>query len=436
MRPMPSFLTSRPLPLAWVSRDAWLIISARSLRGFAQTSIGIVLAIYLDLLGFSLTQIGLFFSFGIAGSALFSVAIVFFGNALGRRKLLAGFTVLTGVTGIALALTDQFVLLAFIAFVGSFNVGGGGPAGPVQPLERASMAETAPAGKRTDMFAIYSMAATGVRAFAALGAALPLLFQSVFDMGELPSYRVLFAGYALASLLGGLLYLMLSPAVEGKVQRRAWTNPFRLPSRRLIFSIAGLFALDAFATRLIMQAIVALWFRNRFGFELDAVAYLFFGSAIMNTVSIWVGAKIANRFGLVNAIVLTHVPAVLTVIAIPFMPTAATAVGLWLTRAFFSQMDVGTKQSYTMAIVDSDERVAMAGVSNVGQSALGIFSPLVALSLLTPLWIGAPFVATGVLKGVYLVGFFLQFRSVRPPEERERAERTAPAPATGREGGG
>ena len=214
------------------------------------------------------------------------------------------------------------------------------------------MAETAPADKRTDMFAIYSMAATGVRAFGALGAALPVLFQSLFDMGELSSFKVMFAGYALTAVLAGVLYLLLSPAVEGKVERRAWTNPFRLPSRRLIFSVAGLFAIDAFATRLIMQAIVALWFVTRFGFELQDVAFLFVGSTIMNTISIWVGAKIANRYGLVNSIVLTHVPAVVTVIAIPFMPTAGWAVALWLTRAFFSQMDVGTKQSYTMAIKD------------------------------------------------------------------------------------
>ena len=435
MRPMSSLFSARPRPLAWISRDAWLIISARSLRGFAQTSIGIVLAIYLDLLGFSLAQIGLFFSFGIAGSALFSVAIVFFGNAVGRRRLLAGFTVLTGVTGVALALTDQFVLLAFIAFVGSFNVGGGGPAGPVQPLERASMAETAPAERRTDMFAIYSMAATGVRAFGALGAALPVVFQGVFGLDELPSFKVMFAGYALVSLAGGLLYLLLSPAVEGKVQRRAWTNPFRLPSRRLIFSIAGLMALDSFATRLVMQAVVALWFHTRFGFELEQVAYLFVGSTIMNTISIWVGAKLANRYGLVNTIVLTHVPAVVTVLAIPFMPTAGTAVALWLARAFFSQMDVGTKQSYTMAIVDSDERVAMAGVSNVAQSGLSIASPTVSFFLWSTISIGAPFVATGIFKSLYLLGFYLLFRGVRPPEEQARADRAA-LPAAGREGGG
>ena len=435
MRPMSSLFTSRPRPLAWITRDAWLIISARSVRGFAQTSIGIVIAIYLDLLGFSAWQIGLFLGFGIAGGTLTSVGIVFLGNALGRRWLLAGFTVLTGLTGVALAMTDQFVLLAFIAFVGSFNVGGGGPAGPVQPLERASMSETAPADKRTDMFAIYSMAATGVRAFGALGAALPVLFQRFFGLGELDSFRVMFGGYALAALVAALLYLLLSPAVEGKVQRRPWTNPFLLPSRRLIFSIAGLLALDSFATRLIMQAIVALWFHTRFGFELEQVAFLFVGSTIMNTISIWVGAKLANRYGLVNSIVLTHVPAVVSVIAIPFMPTAGTAVALWLTRAFFSQMDVGTKQSYTMAIVDSDERVAMAGVSNVAQSGLSIFSPSTTLFLWSAVSIGAPFIATGVLKSVYLLGFYLLFRKVRPPEEQARAD-LATAAATGREGAG
>jgi len=297
------------------------------------------------------------------------------------------------------------------------------------------MAETAPAERRTDMFAIYSMAATGVRAFGALGAALPVVFQGVFGLDELPSFKVMFAGYALVSLAAGLLYLLLSPAVEGKVQRRAWTNPFRLPSRRLIFSIAGLMAVDSFATRLVMHAVVALWFHTRFGFELEQVAYLFVGSTIMNTISIWVGAKLANRYGLVNTIVLTHVPAVVTVFAIPFMPTAGTAVALWLARAFFSQMDVGTKQSYTMAIVDSDERVAMAGVSNVAQSGLSIASPTVSFFLWSAISIGAPFVATGVFKSLYLLGFYLLFRGVRPPEEQARADRAA-LPAAGREGGG
>lgn len=415
-------------PWAWVSRDAWLIIVARALRTFGQASLTILLAIYLDLLGLDLFQIGLFISAGLAGSAVFASLIVFIGDTLGRRRLLTGFTLLAGLASIALALTDQFLLLALVAFVGSFNAAGGGPMGPAQPLEQAALPGTASPERRTELFAIYNIASTGARAIGAAAAGLPILFQGAFDMSETSSYKVMFASYALIAALAAALYAMLSPMVEARTEGRRWTNPLRTPSRRIIFSMAGLFSLDSFGTSLVVQSLVALWFYGHFGVDLGSIAFIFVGSHVMAAVSLWLAAKLASRLGLVNTIVFTHVPAVLLVLILPFMPTATLATACWLARAFFSQMDIPVKQSYTMSVVNADERSAMAGINNVSQSIVRAASPAVATFLWGSVAVAAPFVGSALFKSIYLVGFYLLCRNVLPPEEqrkRDEAQRAA-----------
>ena len=409
-------------PLSWVSRDAWLIILARSLRTFGQSSIIILLAIYLDLLGLRLWQIGVFLSVGSAGGAFFSLVIVFIGDTMGRRRLLVSFSLLTALVGVALALTDQFLLLAAVAFVGSFAVASGGPAGPIQPLEQAALPDTVSEEKRTDLFALTGMIATGVRAAGALAAGLPVFLQSSLGLSELSSYKPMFLGYTLLAALAALSYSFLSPRVEVRGARGGVTNPFRLPSRRIIFSLAGIAALDDFATRLIVHSLVALWFFTRFDVELSTVAFIFFGSNLATAFSLWVAAKLANRIGLLNTIVFTHIPAVLMATAIPFLPSAGLAAAFWMGRGFFSQMDVPTKQSYTMAVVGSHERSALAGTNNVARSIIGTATPSLATLLWSTFSAAVPFVASGALKMAYLATFYFTFRSVRPPEEQRRLE--------------
>jgi MFS family permease len=410
------------MPLGWVTGDAWLIITARSIRSFAQASIVILIGPYLSLLGFGIGRIGLFITIGMAGSAVFTLLVVLFGESIGRRRLMAGFSVLTALTGLALLLTDQYALLALMAFVGAFNVAGGGPAGPVQPLERAAITDTVPPRRRTDLFAVYTATSTWARAFGALAAGSPIVFQRLLDMDEIDSYRVMFAVYTGAALIAGVLYAKVSAAAESGEPPRRFMNPFTLPSRRIIFTISGFGAVDSFATRLVVQTLVALWFKTRFDVDIGEIAIIFFTANVLNALSLWIAAKLANRFGLLNTIVGTHIPAVLAVAALPFMPNAQLAVTLWLVRSFFSQMDGPPKQSYTMAVVNSQERVAVGGISQLSQNTLGALAPTVAALLWSSIWIGAPFVASAIVKTIYLTGFYTSLRNVRPPEEREAAE--------------
>ena len=411
-------------PLGWVTRDAWLIVTARFLRTFAQALIAVFFGIYLIELGYSLVQMGLLVTIGSIGSTLFATLIVFIGDTLGKRRLLIGFTVMMALAGLGYAFTERYTLLAFVSFfVGSLAISGSGPRGPMQPLEQATLPDTTTAEHRTDLFALAGIGERAARLSGTLGAATPAVLVAALGVGEITAFKLMFIGYAVLMLSSAAMYGLLSPRVESLGTGRGWRNPLKLESRKTIFSLAAIFSVDSVATRFVFFSLVGAWFRLEHGFELAEVSYLLAGSTALNMVSLWVAARLANRIGLLNTVVFTHIPAVVFTFAIPFAPTVWLAVVFWFLRAFFSNMDNPPRQSYTMAIVNRDERVAMASITNVSQAAIGAITP----SLATVLWqmvsASAPFVASGALKTIYLVGLYLAFKDVHPPEERERAER-------------
>jgi MFS family permease len=330
---------------------------------------------------------------------------------------------------LALVFVDQFLTLLVVAFLGSLSTGGGGGGeSPAQPLEIASLPDTAPDEKRTDLFAIYNIVAKGGAALGAGAAILPALFQGAFDLTTLDAFRVMFVAFAVLQIIGALLYILLSPGIEGSATERRWSNPFKLPSRRRIFTLTGLFSVDTFTTSMITQSLMAYWFFTKFGMELESLALVFFISQVLAATSIGVAAKVANKIGLLNTMVFTHIPASLFLVAAVFAPTAWLAVLFWQIRAFLAQMDNPTRDSYTMAIVGPEERVAMASIHMVGRSALGAAGPLATGTLWSLFSATVPLVGSAVLKISYDLALYAMFRNVRPPEEEARLRRNAQAP--------
>ena len=405
------------------------MVTARFLRTFAQSSIAVFFAIYLDSLGYSLPQIGLLVTAGSVGSTVFAFLIVFIGESLGRRRLLIGFSLMMGFAGLGFALTDHYLLLAIVSFfVGSVAVSGSGPRGPIQPLETASIPDTTSTEHHTDLFAPSGIVDRAARFLGTLAGALPALFAVMFDISELGGFKIMFVVHTAFMVASAAMYWLLSPAVDRTAGRTRWQNPFALPSRRTIFTLAAIFSVDSTATRFVFFSLVALWFKAKFGLDLAEVSYLLAGSTLMNMVSLWAAARIAKRIGLLNTVVYTHIPAVIFTVAVPFAPSLGLAVFFWFARAFFSQMDAPTRQAYTMAIVNREERVAMASITNVSQAASSAATPAISTILWQSVSASAPFLAAGFLKTVYLIGLYVMFKDVHPPEEEDRlAERRRPA---------
>ena len=384
----------------WIEADGRLIIATRALRTFAQSSVAVVIAIHLRLQGFTLVEIGLFLTLGSAGAAASAIVVGTIGDTVGRRHTLIVLGLLMTLTGIALVVSDNVLVLGMAAFVGSFSAlaGSGGGMGT---LEQAILAGSAAPEKRTDLFAVSSIAGTAGASLGALASGLPAAFQRYVGDADVPSFRMLFLGYAICGLLLAVLYGRLAARIELSQRDVRWTNPLRLASRRRIFTLAGLFAADSFGTGLAVESLASYWFFTRFGLQAGKLGVLFFASSVLMAGSLWVAARLARRIGLLNTMVFTHIPSSLFLVAMVFAPWAWLAIVFWLLRAFFGQMDVPTSQSYTMAVVGSTERTAMASATMVGRSAGVAAGPTVATALWTTTSASMPFVFGALIKITY-----------------------------------
>ncbi len=409
----------RRLPLGWISRDGRVIILASGLRSFGVGLAVVVLGVYLAEIGMSLGQVGAFFTAGAAGSALLTFLAGLLADRFGRRQMFIAITLVQAVPIVALVLTDDVAMLIAASFFGAIS---GVPGrGPVQPLEQASIATAAEDRRRTDAFAVYRIVSTVAVAAGSLAAGLAPVIADVFGIDGLTAQKVLLAGYGVGLLATEALYLLTAHEARPAGGARAGlTNPFKLPSRRVIFTLSALFSIDHFAGALIVQSLVAYWFNTRYGFELRSLAWIFFVSNVLAAISLWAAARIANRIGLINTMVFTHIPSSLLLVAAAFAPFGWLAVVFWQVRSFLGQMDVPTRDSYTMAIVGPEERVAMASVHLTGRSIAGTAGPAVATALWQATTAAAPFVACAVIKIAYDLSLYAVFSNVRTPEEEAR----------------
>ncbi|MFL5519010.1 MAG: MFS transporter, partial [Gemmatimonadales bacterium] len=188
-------------------------------------------------------------------------------------------------------------------------------------------------------------------------------------------------------------------------------------SRRVVLTLAALFSVDAFAGGFVVQSLLALWLFERFGLSLATTGAIFFWTGLLSALSYLAAVPIARRFGLVNTMVFTHLPANACLVLVPFAPGLGPAIALLLLRSALSQMDVPTRTSYVMAVVTPAERAAAASVTAVPRSLAAAASPMLAGSLLAVSGFGWPLVIGGGLKIAYDLALLAMFRKVRPPEE-------------------
>ena len=410
-----------------MERDGYFLFGTRIARLFAYGFLSVILALYLAQAGLSEGQIGLLFTLTLLGDTLISLWITTNADRLGRRRMLLAGAVLMVLAGVLFALTRSFALLLVAATIGVISPSGN-EVGPFLSIEQASLTQLLPDERRTRVFAWYNLAGSLATATGALcGGSLAGALQSG-GLAPLASYQVNIIGYALLGCVMGLVFLRLTPAVEAPAAsssgtgRQLFAPRFGLShSSGIVFRLAALFSLDAFAGGFVVQSLVAYWFHTRFGVEPALLGGIFFGANLLAGVSALAAAAVARKFGLINTMVFTHLPSNLLLMLVPLMPTLPLAVGVFLLRFSISQMDVPTRQSYTMAVVRPEERSAASGITGVARTVGAALSPtLTGLLLANPALIGAPFLISGGIKVVYDLLLFASFRSLRPPEELGR----------------
>jgi MFS family permease len=408
--------------LRTLTRDGRLLMLARVVRLFAFGFISVVFALQLAALGLTDGQIGLVLTLTLVGDAALSLWIATLADRLGRRRMLLLGTGLMAFGGLTFGMSSSLPLLALAAFLGTLSPSGG-EVGPFLSIEQAALPQTTTDEHRTQVFAWYNLVGSFATALGALGGGA--LAQALQGLGSTPlgSYRAILLGYAGLGVLLGWLFTRLSPAVEAApaVHAPATRRLGLHRSRPVVFKLAALFMLDSFGGGLVVQSLMAYWFHARFGVEPALLGSIFFGANLFAGLSALVAARIAKAIGLINTMVATHLPSNVFLMLVPFMPHLPLAVAVLLLRFSLSQMDVPTRQSYTMAVVDPDERSAAAGLTSVARTVASAWAPLLAGVLLNAALWGAPFVLAGALKSVYDLALYTSFRAIKPPEERRGA---------------
>lgn len=401
------------------ARAARWLFAAAFLRSASVGLSGVLLGIYLAAIGATPAWIGLVVAAGLSGTSLATLWVSLRADRAGRRRVLVSLAVAAGA-GLAVfaLLPARLPLLALAAALGMVN-GLGRDRGPLYSLDHAILPHQIPPEQRTRRLAWYHITLDAGNALGSLAAAAPAWMQGRLGLEAAASQRLALAAAGALGLGAAICYARLPAQVEiSEVRRRARPSP---RARRLVGLLASITALDAFGGGFLGSALLAYWFFERFGAREQALGLLFFAARLANAVSYLLAARLARRIGLIRTMVFTHLPASLLLMVVPRMPDLGSAAALFLVREILVEMDVPTRQSFTVAVVAEEERTFAAGITSLSRNLAYTISPglagwtMQALALSAPLYLGAG------LKVVHDLALFAAFRNVRPPEEERSA---------------
>ena len=399
-------------------RDREILYAAAFLRALATGMIGVLLGIYLAKLGFEPVVMGLVIASGLAGGATASLLVTIGGDQLGRRRVLLVLAILTAVGGVALLATASPLAVGVVAFLGMVN-GMGRDRGAALVVEQAVLPSIVSENDRTRSFAWYNVAQDAGHALGGLLAAAPALLRQTLGMAEMESLRVGVGVYTVLMLGTVALYLRLSARVETS----PGTTGLRVSpeSRRLLWRISSLFALDSLGGGFLTTALLAFFFYERFGVGEGALGGLFFVARLANALSHLGAAWLAGRIGLVNTMVFTHIPSSLLLVTVAIAPSFPVAAALFILREGLVEMDVPTRQSYVMAVVRPEERTVASGVTSLVRMGAWAVAPSFAGLFMSGVSLATPLVVGAAMKITYDILLWRAFRHVRPPEEQTSA---------------
>ncbi len=392
---------------------------------FGYGFLSVVLILYLEQVGLNQVQIGLLLTLTLIGDTLISLWITTNADRIGRRRMLIVGAILMVFAGVLFAMTRNFVFLLIAGTIGVISPSGY-EVGPFLSIEQAALSQIIPNERRTHIFAWYNLVGSFATALGALGGGT--LVQTLQDSGVTPlgSYRMIVIGYAVIGVMLGGLFTRLSPAVEIQQGNGPSDSTSALKtrlglhrSRGVVLKLSALFSIDAFAGGFVLQSILAYWFHVRFNVQPAILGSIFFGANILAGFSALSAAWVASKIGLIRTMVFTHIPSNILLILVPLMPNLPLTIAVLLLRFSISQMDVPTRQSYTMAVVAPDERSAAAGITGIARTTGASLSPVITGPLLAnAALMNLPFFLSGGLKIVYDLLLYRSFKAIKPPEEK------------------
>jgi MFS family permease len=403
----------------WISIDGKLLLCARIVRTFAYGFLSVILAIYLKLIGFDDILIGIILSVTLINSIIFTLFASFYADRIGRRKTLLLYTAMMSISGVIFFVTENPLALIIASLLGTLNITGSETSAFLS-IEQSILPQTIKDNrKRNTLFGFYNMVGTFAMGAGILIANLPTIIQNELEFDQIYAIKLLFLFYSLLGVLVIGIYLKLSSDIEIKKEKtlKPISKILNPKSKKIVTKLSGLFAIDSFAGGFAIQSIVSFWFFTKFDIDLSLISYIFSIGSLLTAFSYLIAAKIADKIGLINTMVFTHIPSNILLILLAFAPTLEIAIVFYMIRMALSQMDVPTRQSYIVAVVEEDERTASAGITNLSRNMAQAISPSITGYIIGVLSLSAPFIIGGLLKIIYDITLYINFRKIKPSDE-------------------
>lgn len=407
-----------------VNRDGKVVIAAASVRSLGYGFMSVFLGVYLDLLEFTPLQAGLVFSAIMAGGALSNVVASWRGDAIGRRRMLIGMAALMSLGGFLFPVSEETALLIAISLI-AMTTSSGGDRTAFLSIDMAILAQSGRARQRTALFSLYNLVGRLTKAIGSAAVALPALAQWLFGVDAILSYKLMFFGYAAFALCCLAIYWKLSPNAEPPATRRAADSDGDTPepekmsreSRSIIVRLSLLFTLDSLGGGFMVNAYLSYFFANRFEMDAGTIGVVFLVGSLLNTLSIILATPTAQRIGLIVTMAASQGIANSMLILMALTGTPALAVTFFLIRELINDMDIPTREAYTMAIVPAGARTSAAGMTNLGRTLAQAVAPLFGGYVAAATALGAPILIGSVVKLGYNALLYAMFRTVRTPNE-------------------
>ncbi|KAJ4287594.1 hypothetical protein N0V90_012297 [Kalmusia sp. IMI 367209] len=448
-------------------KDVYILIMARYLRLFAYGAVALILALYFEELGFSDAQIGLFMTLTLLGDVCISLLLTLIADSLGRRKTLFLGAISMAISGAIFALTSNYIALLLAAIVGVISPTGN-EIGPFRAIEESTLAHLVPEEKRSDVFTWYVvLAVLGTSTGLIVGGVAVDQMQSLEGWTELDAYRTLFWIYTCLGCVKAAMTLFLSyrcehgakerktgesngetepllnghgiqdtspplsPDLAPKSKRWGAFSRISKPTRWTLLKLCSLFFLDSLGSGMVPFSLINFYLERKFDLEKGKLGGIMSATWFISTIGNIFAASLAKRIGLIQAMVVTHLPSSIFLAMLPAPPGLPLTICLLVARAVLNSMDQAPRAAFLSVVVLPQERTAVMGVVNILKTLSQSAGPW-ATGLLAGhghFWVA--FVAAGSLKGAYdllLLAFFAG--RVQQPTT-DAAEETAPQTGDG-----
>ena len=408
-----------------VNRDGKTVIFASAVRSLDYGFLSVFLGVYLEKLDFTVFEAGFVFSAIMAGGAVSNVVAGWRGDRIGRRRMLIGMAALMGIGGVLFPLSESVAFLIAVSLI-AMTTSTGGDRTAFLSLDMAILAQSGEGGRQTLLFSWYNLLGRLTKAASSLMLGLPALLTPLFGVDELLAFKLMFLIYALIAFAGCAVYARLSAAAEPpprRSRRESETAGSAPPpsmsreSRSIVIKLSVLFSLDSLGGGFMVTAFMSYFFAQRFGMSAETIGGVFFIAQLLNSVSIMLAAPAARRIGLIITMAGSQGIANSMMILMALAEDPAPAIFFFMARELINDMDIPTRQAYSMAIVPPESRAAVAGATNLGRTIAQTVAPLIAGPIAQSAALGVPIIIGAVIKLAYNGALYMMFRTVREPEE-------------------